>query len=427
MTTRAGVLTILSVAFATTVSADWQQWGGPRRNFTVDVGAVATSWPASGPRKLWSRTLGEGHSTVLVEGGRLYTMYRPVGLLSTVRRSQEEAIVALDAATGRTVWEHKYSGPTSGLNLEYGAGPHSTPLIVGDRLFAAGSRKELFALDKKTGRVIWSHDLAKEFGAPLADRGYAASPVAFGGTVIVPVGGSGQAVMAFNEATGAVVWRKQTFAESPASPMLITVDGQQQLVVFGGEEVVGLDPANGEMLWRHPHKTDWGLNISTPVWGPDNLLLISSAYNSGTRVLQLRQAGGKTSVKELWFNNRMRVHIGTVIRIGDYAYGSSGDFGPAFISAINVKTGEIAWRDRSFSRSTFLHLRQPGGTDRGRLLLLDEDGALGLADVSPQGIKVLSRANVMTKTAWTIPTLDGTKLYVRDRKEIAALELGTGS
>jgi outer membrane protein assembly factor BamB len=354
-------------------------------------------------------------------------MYRPAGMLSAFRRSQEEAVVALDAATGRTIWEHKYPGTTSGLNLEYGAGPHSTPLIVGDRLFAVGSRKELFALDKKTGRVVWSHDLPKAFGAPLADRGYAPSPVAFGNTVILPVGGRGHAVMAFNQGTGAVVWRRHDFEESPASPMLITVGGQQQLVVFGGEEVFGLNPVDGAMLWRHPHKTDWGLNISTPVWGPDNVLLISSAYNSGTRALLLEQAGGKTAVKELWFNNRMRVHIGTVIRIGEYAYGSSGDFGPAFITAVHVNTGEIAWRDRSFARSTFLHLAQPGGSGQGRLLLMDEDGTLGLVEVSPKGMKVLSRADVMTKTAWTVPTLDGTKLYVRDRKEISALELGTGS
>jgi outer membrane protein assembly factor BamB len=351
-------------------------------------------------------------------------MYRPAGLLSAVRRSQEEAIVALDAASGRTIWEHKYDGPTTGLSLEYGAGPHSTPLIVGDRLFAVGSRKELFALDKRSGKTLWSHDLAKEFGSPLEDRGYAPSPIAFQNTIILPVGGRGQAVMAFDQASGRVLWKRHDFSIAPASPVLVTVNGQPQLVVFGGDEIVGLDPAGGDLLWRHPHKTEWGLNISTPVFGPDNLLLISSAYGSGTRVLQLDGAPGKTSVKELWFNNRMRVHIGTVIRIGDYAYGASGDFGPAFITAINVKTGEIAWRDRSFARSTFLHVRQPASGGAGRLLLLDEDGTLALADVTPQGIKVLSRADVMTKTAWTVPTLDGTRLYVRDRKEITALELG---
>src|SRR5712692_6450258 len=136
---------------------DWTQWGGPGRNFMSDAKGLASSWPARGPKKRWSRALGEGHSSILVEGGKLYTMYRPLGLLSVVRRSQEEVVVALDAATGKTLWEFKYSAPTDGVDFSEGAGPHATPLIVGNRLYATSSRRELFALDKTTGRRLWSH------------------------------------------------------------------------------------------------------------------------------------------------------------------------------------------------------------------------------------------------------------------------------
>jgi hypothetical protein len=100
-----------------------------------------------------------------------------------------------------------------------------------------------------------------------------------------------------------------------------------------------------------------------------------------------------------------------------YAYGSSGDFGPAFISAIDMKTGNIAWQDRSFSRAQLLYAD-------GKLVVLDEDGTLGLATISPQGLKVLARASVLTNLAWTPPTLVGTSLYVRDRKTMAAFDLG---
>src|SRR5262245_30727067 len=109
----------------------WLQWGGGQRNFVVTAPALATSWPSSGPRVLWDRTLGEGHSTILVEGNRLYTMYRYAGVLSMVRRTQSETIAAMDAATGKTLWEHTYDSSTGGLDLQYGSGPHSTPLIVG--------------------------------------------------------------------------------------------------------------------------------------------------------------------------------------------------------------------------------------------------------------------------------------------------------
>lgn len=403
---------------ASAPSAGWTQWGGPNRNFVSDSKGLASAWPASGPKKLWSRTLGEGHSAIVVDGGRLYTMYRPLGLLSVVRRSPEEVIAALDANTGTTIWEHKFPSPTDGVNFSEGVGPHSTPLVTADRVFAVGSRKELFALNKANGQVAWSHDMIKEYGASAPDRGYAPSPLLHGDLIIVPMGGPGQAIAAFNQRTGALAWKTGNFQFSPASPSIIDVDGQKQLLYFAGDQVVGLDPASGALLWSHPHKTDWGLNISTPIWSPsDHLLFVSSAYGVGSRVLELRQAGGKTTATEKWFNNRMRIHIGTAIRIGSHVYGSSGDFGPAFISAVEIATGKVVWQDRAFARAQLLYAD-------GKLIILDEDGTLGLATVSPSGLQVLAKAPVLDSLAWTPPTLVGTRLYVRDRKSVIALELG---
>lgn len=396
----------------------WLQWGGPRRNFTVETTGLAASWPASGPKKLWERALGEGHSSILAEGGRLYTMYRPLGLLSTIRRSQQEIVAAIDASNGRTVWEHSYDAPTSGLDLSQGSGPHSTPLIVGDRLFVVSSRLEIIALDKQTGTRRWIHDLPKELGAPLDGRGYSSSPLAYGSTVIIPAGGAGASVVAFNQQTGAIAWKGGSFPVGPASPILINVDGQDQLVVSGANEIVGVNPTNGAVLWTHPSRTDYGLNISTPVWGEGNLLFLSAAYNNGARLLKLAQSGGKTTVQQLWMQNRMRVHIGTVIRLGDFAVGSSGDFGPCPTVAIDMKTGQILWQSRDFARSTFLHAD-------GKLIVMDEDGTIGLATATRQGLTVLARASILTNRAWTTPTLVGTRLYVRDRKQMVALDLGS--
>ena len=403
-------------------ATDWLQWGGAGRNFMPEAAGLASSWPPGGPKRLWTRPLGEGHSAILAEGGRIYTMYRPLQRSGERRgqdRGQEEVVLALDAASGKTAWEFTYPAPTSGLDFSQGAGPHSTPLISGNRIYATSTRKELFALDKTTGKVVWSHDFMKEYGAPPPGRGYACSPTLHNGTIIVTVGGRGQAVAAFNQQTGALVWKAGDFDESPASPLLVDVDGQPQLVLFAGDKVAGLDPANGRVLWSHPHKTDWGLNISTPVWSPaSHLLFVSSAYSTGSRALELHQAAGKTTVAEKWFSGRMRVHIGTVINVGDYVYASSGDFGPSFLSAVDLKTGKIAWQDRSFSRAQLLYAD-------GKLIILDDDGNLGLATISPQGLKILSRAPVLANVAWTPPTLSGTTLYVRDRKTIAAFSLGS--
>lgn len=401
-------LLFLAICFVEAqAQSEWSQWGGPSRDFMTTSKGLAATWPATGPRRLWSRPLGAGHSAVIVGGNTLYTMYS---------EGEQETVIALAADTGKTIWEHKYPSPHAGLDYEFGVGPHSTPLLVGDLLFAVGSRGNVFALDKKSGKVAWSHDLWKEYGGTKMGRGYSCSPIAYKNTVIFTLGGPGQTLIAFNQKDGTVAWKNQTLDLSPASPIIINVDGQDQLIAFLGKVVAGIDPNNGNLLWSHGHVTEWGLNISNPVWGPDNLLFISSAYNGGSRVLKLTQKDGKTAAEELWSSKRMRLHHGTAIRIGDYVYGSSGDFGPAFFAAVNVKTGEIAYQDRSFPKVNFV-------LADGKLIILDEDGNLALAIASPTELKVISKVSVLKNLAWTAPTLVGTKLYLRDRRTITALDL----
>jgi len=403
-----GLFMLLSTT-ALAQTQEWPQWGGPQRNFKSDAKGLATSWPSTGPRKLWSRDLGDGYSSIIVDGGKLYTMYR---------QGEQDIVIALDAKAGKTIWEHKSDAPhLPRQQMENGPGPHSTPLIVGDRLFAIGVTGKFYCLNKQTGAVIWFHDLWQEYNGTKLNRGYSCSPIAWKQTVIVTVGGVGHTLMAFNQKDGTVAWSKNDYSSAHPSPILINVDGQDQLIFLMQQEVGGFDPNNGQELWRHPHPTQYGLNISTPVWSEGNLLFLSSAYTGGSRVLQLAQKDGKTTVNELWFNNRMRIHIGTAIRVGDYMYGSSGDFGPAFLTAVEIKTGKVMWQDRSLSRAGLVHAD-------GKLILLDEDGQLALAAVSPEGLKILAKASLLKNNAWTVPTLVGTKLYVRDRKTIMALELG---
>jgi outer membrane protein assembly factor BamB len=263
---------------------------------------------------------------------------------------------------------------------------------------------------------VWSHDLYREFNGTPMDRGYSGSPLAWKDTVIMKVGGAGHAVMAFNQRDGKVVWQKQDFRNSPSSPLIIKVDGQDQLVAVMSDEAIGLNPDSGDLLWTHPHSTSWGLNISLPLWTGDNTLFVSSAYNGGCMALQLHVVNGKTVVKELWTTNRMRVHIGNLLRIGDTLYGSSGDFGPAPLTALDAKTGKLLWQDRTFPKAALLYAD-------GKLIVVDEDGNLALATVSPAGLKVLAKAELLHSNAWTAPSLAGTTLYVRDRHSLMALDL----
>jgi outer membrane protein assembly factor BamB len=409
---RAIVLVVALLLTATSASAqatDWAQWGGPHRDFKSDAKGLAASWPATGPRRLWQRELGEGYSAIAAERGVLYTMYR---------KGDNEVAIALDASTGKTIWEYSYAAPFSPeYDMSNGPGPHATPLVTGNFVFTSGATGKLHCLDKKTGKLLWSHDLINEFHGTLRVNGYSCSPIAYKDKVVMLVGGQASSLVAFNQNDGSVAWKKHDFKNSTSSPILINVDGQDQLVAFMFAEVVGVDPNNGNLLWSHAHPVDFGLNTSMPVWGPDNLLFISSGYDGGSRVLKLSRAGDKTTVEELWTSRLMRVHFSNAIRVGDFICGSSGDFGPAPFTAIDVKTGKVLWRNRSFPRASFLFAD-------GRFIILDEDGELMLATATAEGLTVVSKVALLSNKSWTVPSLSGTRLYLRDRKNIMALELG---
>jgi outer membrane protein assembly factor BamB len=387
----------------------WLQWGGPSRDFKVTAQGIKENWSSGAPKQLWSRPLGEGHSAILVEQGKLYTMYGA---------GNREVIISLDAATGKTIWEFPYDAETSGLDLSRGKGPHSTPLIVGDLIYAIGVKGMMHALDKNNGRMVWKHDLWSEYGKHFdGSGGYSPSPVAYRNTMIVPVGGRpGQCLMAFDQRTGAVVWKNIDFTPAPTSPIIINVSGQDQIVHFGETEVYGADAGNGNLLWSHPHDR---FNISTPVWDPsDGLLFMSTVYGkSGSRVIRLARSGDRTTATQVWANNRVRIHFGDAVRVGDMVYGSSGELGPAFFTAVNVKDGTVAWRDRAFALASFLYADN-------KFVILDEDGELAIASPGQSGLRIHAKAPVMKKLAWTVPTLSGTKLYLRDRGIIMALDLG---
>ena len=404
------VLTLLAawcVVFAPLALAadDWPQFGGPRRDFTSEL-ALAPSWPAAAPRERWRRELGDGFSAIAVEAGRLYTLYQ---------RGAEEVVVAMDAATGRTLWEHAYRAPID-ATMSRAPGPRATPLVAGPLVVTVGATGQLKAIDKASGAVRWSHDLFVEFKAHVPDEYYAASPLAWRGSIIVPVGGPGASVVAFDQTTGAVVWQAHDFKASYASPILIDVGGQPQAVMVMESEVIGLDPATGALRWRHPHANRTRTNVSPPLWTAGNLLFVSSAYDSGGRLLKLTGEGDRTRVDELWFSRDLRLHVGNAVRIGDTLYGASGDFGPTFFSAVDIATGRARWQQRDVVKGSLI-------LASGRFIILNEAGQLILASPGADRLIVHSTTQVLAGTTWTPPSLAGSTLYLRDRTHVVALDL----
>ncbi len=438
------ISSMLIMAAATRANDDWLQWGGPGCDFKTDTDNLAKKWPKDGPKKLWARDLGDGYSAILCDGERLYTMSwlpdpttppetggpdptgdssdgakeaeaKKVAAEQAALRKGSEVVVALDAATGKTLWEYKYPATWADkMDITFGPGPNSTPLIVGDRIFTVGATVKLHCLDKNTGKKIWAHDLVEEYKADTMVFGYGASPTPYKDTIILPVGGEGQGVIAFKQSDGSVAWKAQDFKASWATPLIINVDGEDQVVVMMEKGIAGLDPNNGELKWKvDGHE---GACICTPVWGDDNILVASGAYGIGAHGIKLARKDGKTIAEELWFNKKMQIMHGNAVRVSDVVYGSSGDFGPVFFSAVNVKTGEFLWRKRGFSKATCVYADK-------KLIILDEDGNLALTSPKSKKLKIRSKSQVCKRNAWTVPTLIGAKLYLRDRHTIMAIDL----
>jgi outer membrane protein assembly factor BamB len=404
---------ILAPFVASPAPGQWLQFGGPTRDFKVPAQKPLSPWAETGPKKLWERELGEGYSSILAEDGKLYTMYHKDG---------DEIVICLAADTGKTIWEHKYPVPGAEKGASgYGVGPRSTPTIVGNRIFTVGITGVFHCLDKSDGKVIWVHRLLEEFGGKLPQWGIAASPLAYEESVIIPAGGKGKAVVSFNQADGQIVWATGADENAYSSPVLIKLDGQDQVVVLMANAVRGINPKTGEELWSFPHKTFAEVNAALPVFGPDNVLLITSAYRTGSEAIKLTRKGEATEATRVWVAEKNGVHHGAVVRVGDVFYGSVGMMGPAFMTAMdNSKNGEVIWKEREpFRKATFLLVGD-------QLLVIDEGGTLGLASVSREGMKVHCKTKLLDEPAWTVPTLIDTKAYIRDRKKIMALDLVAG-
>ncbi len=383
---------------------DWTQWGGPTRDFKVDSGRLASAWPESGPRLVWSRPLDDGYSSILAHGKSLFTAGRD---------GDNEMLVALEAASGKTLWTYRYSAPPlDGQELRFGAGPNATPVLAGHRLCSVGFTGLLVCVDARDGKPLWSRDLVKELGARALPFGYSSSPVVQDEMIIVLVGGERHAAAAFDLDDGGVRWTAPPVEISYASPIAIDVDGESQLVFMTPDEVVGIGAKDGRIRWRHAHANQYRNNCSGPWWGNDRLLFVSSQADGGGRTLKLWREGQQTRVEQIARSPEVRFFHNTAVRIGDYIYGSSG----RELVAHNIKTGKNAWREPNFVEANVIFTGD-------KTILLDESGKLSLVTLTPQKLTVHASHQLLSKPAWTVPTLVGTTLYVRGKGKLLALDL----
>lgn len=406
------IVTLLMAIWAQSPAnpTDWPQYGGPRQDFVVDAAAVRTDWGDAKPTLLWERPIGEGYSGLSIVGERLYTMHRS---------DDREAVLCLNAKNGDILCEHRYDTTLpEKIYADFGKGPRATPLIHNCTVYTIGFAGLMHALDAESGRVLWQRNLWKDFDATKVAYGYSSSPIIYGDSIIVLLGGTDCAVVALNPHDSATRWKKHTFTNGYSTPRIINVDGLDHLVCVMNDAIIGLDPKSGDLHWQcaHEHDDQAFENIAMPAYGNDGFLFFSSPKRDA-RTLRLTRDGDKINFTETWTSRKIRTFHSTTLRVGDFLYGSSGITGPGFLFCAHAQTGELPWRQRGFATAKVLYAE-------GKLIILDEDGDLAIATPSPDKLTIHARWNMLTPRAWTIPTLVGSTLYLRDQKTIKALNTG---
>jgi outer membrane protein assembly factor BamB len=223
------------------------------------------------------------------------------------REREDEIAIAIDARTGETRWEHRYRAPARVGNVtQFGRGPNATPLLLDDRLITLGYSGDLRCLDLDTGEVVWSHSLLDGLGGEVLEFGYSASPIVHDGHVVVLVGGDRYGAAAFDPADGSLVWSTPPSSVSYATPLVIQLEDQSQLVYFTADEIVGAEAGVGTRLWSYPVVNQYRNNATGPLWGNDGLLWVATQLDGGTRVLRVDRIDGATRVEEVWSSDPAR-------------------------------------------------------------------------------------------------------------------------
>ena len=389
------VCTVLLTLTGTAGAADWPQWRGPNR----DGISAEKGWVAANPKLLWKANFGIGCSAFSVVGGQAFTMGNS--------DKDTGSVYCLDAKSGKILWQHSYPSPLEPMMFE--GGQCSTPTVDGDSVFALGRQGQFFCLNKTTGAVLWSKDLPKDFSvAPMAKWGYCGSALVLGNKVIIEVGATGASAVAFDKTSGKILWQSGDDAQSYGSPYAFMQDGKQCVAFFNAFGLVVRDAADGKEVLRYPWATQHAINPTTPIVA-EGKILISSGYGHGAALLPL----GVADPKPIWESKEMKTHMNSCVLWQGYLYG----FDESTLTCMEFATGTVKWQQKGLGKGA-LTLAD------GKLIIQTEDGALAIAEASPEAYKELSKTPAVAKRTWVIPVLANGRIYTRNNTgEVACFDV----
>jgi outer membrane protein assembly factor BamB len=380
---------------ASLLAADWPQWRGPNRDGT---GAVFTE-PAKWPEKLterWKITVGGGHSSPVLVGNRIFLHSR---------QKDDEVIAAIDAATGKVIWQDRYPAPyrVNPAAASHGPGPKSTPAVAHGRVVALGISGILSALDATTGKVLWRKPAPPS--PPI--YGTAMSPAIDAGLVIAHVGGHDSgALTAFDAATGAEKWKWSGDGPGYASPVIGTFGGTKQVITQSQDRLISVSAANGQLLWELPLKTPYQQNSVTPLVFKD--MVIYSGLEHPVVALRPVNKGGKWIAEKVWENADAGMYMSSPVIAANILFGMSNRNRGQFF-AIDLANGKTLWTTRG------REAENAAIVNAGKLLfILKADAELVIARPNPASFDVIRRYTVGSSPTWAHPVIDGNRIFVKD-------------
>jgi outer membrane protein assembly factor BamB len=379
----------------------WTNYRGPRRDGKYDQ-PIATSWPANGLPMLWKQPIGIGFSSFVIADGRAFTLEQ---------RRKQEVVAAYDVATGRELWTQAWDAEFSEEN---GDGPRATPTWDQGRLYALGATGEFRCLDANTGAVIWGKNILSDNQASNLPWAQSASPLIVDDKVIVqPGGGGGKSVVAYNKMTGAPVWKALDDRQAYVSPMLAELGGRRQIVAVSATRVVGLTPENGSLLWSYAWDTDMGINCSQPIMVDKNRFFISSGYDKGAALVEVKSSGNSFTATTVWQNKNMKNRFNSSVLHNGYIYGLD----EKILACVDVNTGERKWKEGRFGFGQLI-------LASGHLVITSgETGEVVLVKATPDKYTEVARFAAIQGTTWNYPAIADGRLLVRNSAEMAAYDI----
>jgi outer membrane protein assembly factor BamB len=388
--------------------ADWNvlEYRGPKRDGIVTGPKLARDWKSQPPKLVFRQPVGGGYASFVVDGSRLVTIEQ---------RRDKEAVVAYDFDTGREHWVRDYTALFS--EQLGGDGPRATPTIHNGRVYALGATGILTCLDLNSGAAIWSLNILSQDQVANLDWGMSGSPLILDDIVIVNPGtqkgsADSRGVTTFDTASGEPRWASGSSKASYASPMLVTLAGTPQILIFDGVGLAGLAVSDGAELWRTPWKSDFDINAAQPVVLDGDRIFISSA--AGSAVYHVVKADDKWSVEEVWKTTRMKCGYSCPIAYQGYVYGIDENL----LACVDLADGKRMWKER---QGQFGHGQILLSGDL--LIVMGEAGELALVEATPERYHELGRIQAIEGKTWNNPTLVGNRIFVRNHLEMAAYDL----